>query len=255
MDYAFPEKYFKVARYFDYEFGDLETTTKLEDQQKLILYALRKQAEHGSCTETAPSIWRTRERLKHTAWSQLGNMSKFEAMVHFVKLVEEHLGGDVNWIERCSVLGDDKSQTSTENVSNEATTADKSVWDDDLREHMEPTPSNIKYLASEVMRLRDEVRQLRLCVAERDTKNANISTIVPPRIRIPMGEVKLAQQTTLVPPEKPVAYNKNKNNNSLVPPVRSSPLDMTEAAVKSGRVMTMGPRPRVIGWAEWLGLS
>ncbi|KAH9600168.1 Acyl-CoA-binding protein [Trypanosoma melophagium] len=259
MDYAFPEKYFKVARYFDYEFGDLETTTKLEDQQKLILYALRKQAEHGPCTETAPAIWRTRERVKHAAWSQLGNMSKFEAMVHFVKLVEEHLGGDVNWLEKCSVLNDDKSQAKTENVSKEANTADDSAWDTDLREHVEPTPANIKYLASEVMRLRGEIRQLRLSAAERDAKNTNISTAVPQRIRIPVGDVKQqAPQTTLVPPEKPVIYN-NKNNNrnniSFVPPVRSSPIHMTEAAVKSGRVMTAAPRKRVIGWAEWLGLS
>ncbi|RNC42617.1 hypothetical protein TcCL_NonESM07753 [Trypanosoma cruzi] len=69
--------------FLDHELGDLEATARFEDRQKLLFYALRRQAEHGPCTGAAPSIWWTRERTNYNAWKQLGDMSRFEAMVNF----------------------------------------------------------------------------------------------------------------------------------------------------------------------------
>ncbi|EAN93399.1 hypothetical protein, conserved [Trypanosoma cruzi] len=87
MGRAFPGNYFKAAPFFDHEFGDIEAATRLGDKQKLLFYALRRQAERGPCTGAAPSIWWTRKRMKRDAWNQLGEMSVYEAMVNFVRLL------------------------------------------------------------------------------------------------------------------------------------------------------------------------
>ncbi|CAJ1013170.1 putative Acyl CoA binding protein [Leishmania naiffi] len=91
MVLPFPEKYYEVARYFDYYIGNLEETPLLSDEQRLLFYALRQQADHGQCTTAAPSLWYARERYKHRAWKQLGCMSPFEAMVFFVQQFEQLL--------------------------------------------------------------------------------------------------------------------------------------------------------------------
>ncbi|RNF11082.1 hypothetical protein TcG_09223 [Trypanosoma cruzi] len=104
MGHAFPGNYFKAAPFFDHEFGDIEAAARLGDKQKLLFYALRRQAEHGPCTGAAPSIWWTRERTKCDARNQLGEMSVYEAMVNFSRLLGECLGGDVNWVENCKAL-------------------------------------------------------------------------------------------------------------------------------------------------------
>ncbi|EAN86935.1 hypothetical protein TcYC6_0010010 [Trypanosoma cruzi] len=85
MDHAFPGNHFKAALFLDHEFGDIEAAARLGDKQKLLFYALRRQAEHGPCTGAAPSIWWTRKRIKCDAWKQLGDMSVYEAMVNFVR--------------------------------------------------------------------------------------------------------------------------------------------------------------------------
>ncbi|KEG11830.1 hypothetical protein DQ04_02241080 [Trypanosoma grayi] len=240
MDYTFPEKYFKVALFFDHEFGDLETTTKLDDRQKLLLYALRQQAEHGPCTSAAPPVWWTRDRFKHAAWKQLGGMSKFEAMVHFVKLVEEYLGGEVNWVEKCRALTEGESPAELACSIDEpcyhveAHDDEECAWDDDVRAHLRPTVANVRYLATQVMKLRQEIAQLYTReVQRRDEKSSTVE---------------------LVPPEKPVP-SRSDTGRLMVPPMRSSPLCMTEAALKSTRVSSPAPRTRVMGWAEWLGLN
>ncbi|CBZ39122.1 hypothetical protein, conserved [Leishmania donovani] len=91
MELSFPDKYYEVAKYFDYYIGNLEESPLLSDAQRLMFYALRQQADHGQCTTAAPSFWYSRERHKHQAWKQLGRMSNFEAMVFFVQQFEQLL--------------------------------------------------------------------------------------------------------------------------------------------------------------------
>ena len=100
MEVSFPDRYHLAVAHFDQVFGNLEETTQLDDMKKLAFYALRQQAEKGPCKEPAPYLWNVTERYKHAAWSQLGNMSTFEAMVYFVKQLEEVCGPD--WMHATS---------------------------------------------------------------------------------------------------------------------------------------------------------
>merc|ERR1712007_2357 len=45
---------------------------------RLALYALRRQADNGPCSEPMPWPWDLVAHTKWKSWSQLGNMSKFE---------------------------------------------------------------------------------------------------------------------------------------------------------------------------------
>ncbi|ESS54945.1 hypothetical protein TCDM_13622 [Trypanosoma cruzi Dm28c] len=259
MDYAFPEKYFKVARFFDHEFGDIESTALLDDKQKLLFYALRQQAEHGPCTGAVPSIWWTRERIKYDAWKQLGDMSRFEAMVNFVRLLGECLGGDVNWVEKCKALenniihaGDSESFTAPDGGGNTHAPGEEDTWDDDVRAHLEPTVENVRYLASQVMRLRREAHQLRLSTAEKQTREGVAARLAPPPIKAPTGNAGSPQKAVPVPPGRPVARRSGTLPPS--PPFSSPPTKLTEVALGSPRPPSPSPGRRGMGWAEWLGL-
>ena len=72
----------------------LEST--FTDETRLLLYALKSQAIHGP-TEIKSKWHMTREeRGKYETWANLGNMSNFEAMRLYVKLLEEE---DKYWYE------------------------------------------------------------------------------------------------------------------------------------------------------------
>ncbi|KAJ9448352.1 Acyl-CoA-binding domain-containing protein 5 [Diplonema papillatum] len=86
----FPEK-FELAAAFE------ERVCKIDDDacplptpQRLLLYALKQQAKHGKSTDPAPSWWNPRERAKWDAWNEVSGMHSFEAMVFFVKTLEDH---------------------------------------------------------------------------------------------------------------------------------------------------------------------
>ncbi|RNF18548.1 uncharacterized protein Tco025E_04422 [Trypanosoma conorhini] len=254
MDYAFPEKYIKVAHFFDHEFGDIEASTQLDNKQKLVLYALRQQAEHGPCTDGAPSMWWTRERLKYDAWKQLGDMSKYEAMVNFVKVLEELLGGTVNWVKKCEALEDnadagEKCATKLQRGEKPPVTV-ADTWDEDLRAHSEPTEQNVGYLASQVMHLRRELHQLRLSKAEQTKRDSVALRLVPPPIKTLTAKMTSPRQVPLLPPGRPIA-----KISSSPPTLRYSPNRMTEASLKSSRLPSSAPRKREMGWAEWFGLN
>ncbi|EKF26342.1 hypothetical protein MOQ_009968 [Trypanosoma cruzi marinkellei] len=260
MDYAFPEKYFKVARFFDHEFGDIEATARLDDKQKLLFYALRQQAEHGPCTGAAPSIWRTRERIKYDAWKQLGDMSKFEAMVNFVRLLGECLGGEVNWVEKCRALennishaGDGESFTAPDGSGSTHAPGEEDTWDDDVRAHLEPTVENVRYLASQVMRLRREAHQLRSLMAEQQTRGGVALSLASPPIKAPTGSAGPPRKAVPVPPGRPVA-RRSGNPSPSPPPFSCPPNKVTEVVLRSSRLPFPTPRRRGMGWAEWLGL-
>lgn len=61
---------------------------QLSDETRLLLYALRQQAQQGANNAPKPWGWNVVESAKWTAWAQLGNMSKTEAMFRFVQQLE-----------------------------------------------------------------------------------------------------------------------------------------------------------------------
>jgi peroxisomal 3,2-trans-enoyl-CoA isomerase len=63
-----------------------------DNDTKLKLYALYKQATVGTCTVPKPGILDFVAKAKWEAWSQLTGMEKSEAEVQYVQLVDELLG-------------------------------------------------------------------------------------------------------------------------------------------------------------------
>lgn len=76
---GYPEK-FELALKYGRD-GPLMRNPSMSDSDKLVFYALEKQAELGPCKEPRPSMWDTVAKAKWNAWKELGNRSKFEAMV------------------------------------------------------------------------------------------------------------------------------------------------------------------------------
>lgn len=62
----------------------------LSDELRLLLFALYKQATQGPCNEPKPWSWNVIETAKWQGWSQLGTMSKAEAMRHYVHQLEQN---------------------------------------------------------------------------------------------------------------------------------------------------------------------
>lgn len=100
MDVEYPERYHLAAAYFDSLYGDIETSSELDSEHKLMFYALRRQCDDGPCTLPAPPLWRQTERHKYNAWKNISRMTRPEAMVHFVRQFENYLGTPVRWIEK-----------------------------------------------------------------------------------------------------------------------------------------------------------
>lgn len=63
--------------------------TNPDDNQKLELYGLYKQATVGDCDKRQPSLLNLRERYKWTAWNNMKGKSKEEAMRMYVDLVKK----------------------------------------------------------------------------------------------------------------------------------------------------------------------
>jgi len=72
----------------------------IKDETRLLLYALGQQATEGPCRETKPWGWNVVETAKWQTWSQLGSMSKVEAMRLYVRELEDEQS---DWF---SLLGD-----------------------------------------------------------------------------------------------------------------------------------------------------
>ena len=64
-------------------------------QIKLKMYALFKQVEVGPCTTSKPGFFDPVGRAKHDSWSELGNMSKEEAMKKYVAVVTDVFDGKI----------------------------------------------------------------------------------------------------------------------------------------------------------------
>ncbi|KPA81854.1 hypothetical protein ABB37_04109 [Leptomonas pyrrhocoris] len=287
MDLPFPEKYYEVAKYFDFYIGDVEQTPLLTDAQRLLFYALRQQAEHGPCNEPQPSLWHLTERHKHQAWKQLGRISTFEAMVFFVQQFErvlwalEHPGEDVSaadasmkvtvdWPTRLRELQASSSEkdereekgirngTAEQRSTEEANPALSSPpspqsapslpvslsaeemqrWDGDIVAHAALTLDNIRFLATELMRTREALRQARETVLVEGchvngSRSEKLPVLLPPTSSPSLSSGQ-SHTASAVPPLKPV-WTKNGAAMPLPivpPPVRFSARSLTEAAVR-----------------------
>jgi len=82
---GYPEKFELALRYGQ---GPMASNASLSDSDKLLVDALSKQAQHGTCNEPRPSIFDAVARARHFAWVELGNRSKMEAMFMYVQAVE-----------------------------------------------------------------------------------------------------------------------------------------------------------------------
>ena len=82
----YPEKFELALQYGE---GPLTSNKGLSDSDRLLLYALSKQATDGRCNEPKPSMWDKVSRAKWNAWKELGNRSQMEAMFMYVSALEE----------------------------------------------------------------------------------------------------------------------------------------------------------------------
>ena len=74
---GFPEKFDLALRY-----GEelVHGNDAIDVSDRLLLDALAKQAQHGACNAPRPSLFDAEGRARYSAWCQLGNTSKMEAM-------------------------------------------------------------------------------------------------------------------------------------------------------------------------------
>lgn len=88
----------------------------LDQMSKLKMYALFKQIESGPCSIPKPSMFDMVGRAKHDAWSQLGSMTKEEAMQKYVSIATGLFDGKIP-------DGDSVSSAANVTVENNETTA------------------------------------------------------------------------------------------------------------------------------------
>ena len=91
---GYPQKFELALRYA--EEGPLKDDATIGTSDQLLLYALSQQAQHGACKEPRPSLFDTVAKAKWSAWCELGERSKMEAMFMFVQTVDEFAP---NWME------------------------------------------------------------------------------------------------------------------------------------------------------------
>ncbi|KAK9821109.1 hypothetical protein WJX81_006949 [Elliptochloris bilobata] len=87
----YPERFHAAV---DYVVKPHPGAKAIEDETRLVLYALHQQATVGPCTEPKPWVWNVVESAKWQAWVQLGDMSSVEAMRLYVKLLDEEIQPD-----------------------------------------------------------------------------------------------------------------------------------------------------------------
>lgn len=233
MDYTFPEKYEKVVEYFDFVIGDVIESTRLTDDQKLMFYALRQQSEHGPCEAPAPSLWNYTERVKHQAWSRLGSMSRYEAMVLFVRQFEEYLGTpNVCW----------RGKIEAEMPPPPLTPA-AGEWDSDILQHQEPTEANIRYLSEALMAARHAAQLAPVPAAEEGKRTDE----QPPGTVLCGPPSRPAASVGSVLEEPPVRRPQPPPTLASGPPVKPLFDKMTQAAIRSSD----GAQEDVLGAWSW----
>eukprot|EP00754_Rhynchopus_humris_P042083 Rhum_TRINITY_DN25670_c0_g1::Rhum_TRINITY_DN25670_c0_g1_i1::g.182440::m.182440 len=136
LQLQFPEK-FDYAKSFEGRVLRIEDDEcELSTQQRLVLYALRQQAQHGRNTEPAPSWWNATERAKWTAWTEMKDTSSFEAMVYFVQTLETT---HPNWL--MEELEYRSPPAAAEEGVDEGVPASANVTDQPVKPSSDPQPS------------------------------------------------------------------------------------------------------------------
>eukprot|EP00438_Fugacium_kawagutii_P030541 Skav235990 [mRNA] locus=scaffold348:170726:171892:+ [translate_table: standard] len=98
----------------------VKTLDKMDDRNKLRLYAHYKQATKGPAQGSRPSIFQQVERAKWDAWSELQSMSCADAMRGYCKLTDEFVPG---WRESVQ-----EGQASSESLSRAVGNAETSLY-------------------------------------------------------------------------------------------------------------------------------
>ena len=70
-------------------------TITMDNDEKLKLYGLYKQATTGPNTTEAPWAINVKDKAKWQAWKDLGSLSSDEAKVRYVQLAKPHLPANV----------------------------------------------------------------------------------------------------------------------------------------------------------------
>jgi acyl-CoA-binding protein len=245
MEVTFPERYHKAVEYIEKTYGDLEATNQLDNMQKLVFYALRKQADVGPCVEAAPSMWYVKERYKHDAWKQLKTMSKFEAMVHYVQHLDEIKSG---WIHE--VL-------STVNAPSDEVPSDGL----DVEALREPTTQNIEALISEVFRLRQLLQDHNIIFAQNSSaapcstrdiaSSSNIGRESSTAFSADGDPAAPSSSSEVVVPVKPLPQS---YSNNVIPPTKPMSGALAAKPAAAHTPTDVYYTPRRLTWMEWLGL-
>ena len=86
---GYPLKFELALRYGE---GPLLASTSVTDSEKLLLEALARQSRHGPCREPRPSMFDSVAKARWSAWMELGQRSKMEAMFLYTQARADTLG-------------------------------------------------------------------------------------------------------------------------------------------------------------------
>jgi acyl-CoA-binding protein len=252
MEVSFPDRFHVATAFFDQKFGNLEETTDLTDLQKLAFYALRQQAEKGPCKEPAPYMWNLTAKYKHAAWCQLGAMSPFEAMVYFVKQLEEVCGPD--WITAGPVAAGGLAASTGAAAQQQREPADEE-----------------QLAGLSVEDLRAEVQRLRLLLRQHGVSAQQQPRAAPPPPLVAPSDAATASapvvaQTAAAAPGNGAAVVAEIPTRALRPSGAPPPKPLAGAAAGKPHGSSNGqPRDTAdgpvyystqkMGWLEWLGVS
>ncbi|XP_029343420.1 acyl-CoA-binding domain-containing protein 1 [Acyrthosiphon pisum] len=78
----------KLSDQFDKAVSFISGSNLSDVDTQLKLYGFYKQAIEGTCTQPKPPIYDLKGRKKWYAWSEMGSMSKEEAMTSYINLVK-----------------------------------------------------------------------------------------------------------------------------------------------------------------------
>ena len=251
MDVPYPERYHLAKQYVLTRYGDLEQCKEIPNAEKLGLYALSMQADHGPCNTSAPYMWNVTERYKHSAWSQLGRMCMPEAMVKYVDILERFAGK--GWVEKMGGGSSATPQRRPSAANGEAVIGNLSG---------EVTIENVDALRTEIVRLRRLLARHGISsdappspqTESRNSSFHNRSLPLSPEASavpkwVPQPDVASPTQSVPVEESPPRTANSFASTQSPPPPVAEvkgsapviGPLPVPHAALRSTHTVQVAP--------------
>ncbi|CAF3302754.1 unnamed protein product [Rotaria socialis] len=99
------------------------SSTQVDNETKLKLYGLYKQATQGICATTKPGLTDFIGRAKWTAWSSLGKMNQQDAQKQYIQVIEQLISSstsndkiDSNAVSKNEETKSVKDQSTTEHI-------------------------------------------------------------------------------------------------------------------------------------------